>query len=97
MAHCPDCGSKISSLAEMCPQCGFSLKHTSLLRQRQRARRRKEALKRLIPGFVLLVIGVGLIHLDINVFLSLVLLSLGSLLVLLGFLASIGLELRRIK
>lgn len=95
MAHCPDCGSKISSLAEMCPQCGFSLKHTPLLRQRQRARRRKEALKRLIPGVVFLVIGIVLIDLGINVFLSLVLLLLGSFLVGSGLLIYVGL--RRIR
>ena len=79
MAHCPDCGNKISGLAEMCPQCGFPLRHTPLLRQMRRTRRRKRMLKRLISIIVLLVISFTVIKL-INVLLGLGLLLLGVVL-----------------
>ncbi len=96
MARCPDCGNKISSLAEMCPQCGFSLRYTPALRQMQRTRRRKKILKRLIPSIVLLVIGVAVIDLG-YAFLGLVLFLLGLFLLGSSLLAFIGLGLRRVR
>lgn len=90
MASCPDCGNKISGMAEACPHCGFPLKHTSLLKAKQRAKRRKRGRNRLFPGIVSVVVGSVLILSNVQVLLGVLLILGGLFFAVYGLLLLIG-------
>ncbi len=57
MAACPDCGGKMSGMADMCPHCGFMMKHKQVLKQKQKSKQRQIAGKCFLIGGFWLVYG----------------------------------------
>jgi len=90
MATCPDCGGKMSGLAEMCPHCGFALKHGPVLKQKQRAKRHKEGRSRLLIGCLCLAFGLIMSASGVNLLISLVPFVLSAYFLGYGFLTLIG-------
>lgn len=92
MAACPECGGKMSGMAEMCPHCGFMMKHKPVLKQRQKEKRHKKGRNRLLIGILCLAFGLIMSFSGVNLLLCLVPFVLGVYFIGHGFLLLIGLS-----
>jgi uncharacterized membrane protein YvbJ len=92
MAACPECGGKMSGMAEACPHCGFMMKHKQVLKQKQKEKRHKKGRNHLLIGILCLGFGLIMSMSGVNVLLCLVPLVLGVGLIGYGFLLLIGLS-----
>ena len=92
MAACPECGGKMSGMAEMCPHCGFMMKQKHVLKQKQKEKQRKKAGQCLLIGGFWLVYGAFMSVSHVNLFFCLVPFALGVYYVGRSFLTFIGLN-----
>jgi len=90
MAACPDCGGKMSGMADMCPHCGFMMKHKQVLKQKQKAKQREKAGKCLLIGGFWLAYGVLMSVDHVNLYFCLVPFALSVYYVGRSFLTLIG-------
>ena len=77
MAACPDCGGKMSGMADMCPHCGFMMKHKQVLKQKQRAKQLKKGRNRLLSGILYLAFGLIMSASSVSLLLCLIPIALG--------------------
>lgn len=92
MASCPDCGGKMSGMAEACPHCGFMMKHSHVLKQKQKEKRHKKGRNRLLIGILCLAFGLIMSFSGVNVLLCLVPFALSAFFIGHGLLLLIGLS-----
>ena len=91
MAACPECGGKMSGMAEMCPHCGFMMKHKGVLKQKRRAVQLKKGRNRLLIGILCLAFGLIMSVSSVSALLYLIPIIVGvfflgrSLLTFIGF------------